>query len=79
MSNYNKKEIELNEYIGLEIGNSAYTEFLMQSGEFEITEDCILVGRVLAQTKEDAYKRILKLEYNINRKFHNLIIEQIVR
>jgi hypothetical protein len=65
------------EYIGLEIGKSAYTEFKMKNGEFEMTEDCIMVGQVTANSKEEAQKLILELEYNIERKFDNLIIKEL--
>jgi hypothetical protein len=68
----------MNEYIGLEIGKSAYTEFMMKNGEFEHTEDVIMVGRVSANSKEEAEELILNLEHNKNRKFHWLKIVQII-
>ena len=67
----------MKEYIGLEIGNSAYTEFKMKSGDFETTEDCIMVGRVCAQNKVEAEKKIMELEFNAGREFDLLIVVEV--
>ena len=49
----------------------------MKNGEYDKTEDCIMVGQVTANSKEEAQKLILELEYNIERKFDNLIIKEL--
>jgi hypothetical protein len=67
-------DYNMKEYIGLEIGSSAYTEFKMESGEFEQTEDCIMVGRVWAENKEGAEKKIRELEFNVGREFDELVL-----
>lgn len=68
----------MSEYIGLEIGKSAYTEFKMKNGEFEMTEDCIMVGQVTASSKDEAEILIRELEFNIGRDFDNLVIKELV-
>ena len=41
----------------LEIGDSAYNEFKTKTGEFEPTEDSVVVGIEAADSKEDASSR----------------------
>ena len=68
----------MNKYLVLEIGKSAYTEFKMKDGEFEHTEDAILVDEIEANTKEEAYEKVLHAEEHQNKEFHRLIVKQIV-
>lgn len=67
----------MKEWIGLEIGDSAYTEFMMESGEFEQTEDCIMIGRVLAEDVIDAERKVRELEFNVGRVFDELILIEV--
>ena len=69
----------MKEFIGLEIGNSAYTEFKMKSGEYEQTEDCIMVGRVEANNEEEAERKIMELDFNQDRVFDELVIIEIAK
>lgn len=39
-----------------------------------MTEDCIMVGRVWAQSKEEAEKKIRRLEFNVDREFDELVV-----
>lgn len=68
----------MNTYLVFEIGNSAYTEFKIASGEYVFTEDAILIARVNAKSKQEAYIKAISLEQNIQRVFDNLIIEEII-
>src|SRR3989338_7855674 len=43
----------MNKYLLLEIGKSAYTEFKMKNGEFEETQDSIVVDEVEADSIEE--------------------------
>jgi len=69
---------KLKQYIGLEIGDSAYTEFKMKSGEFKPTEDAIFVGYVHAKNKDDAYDLIKNLPENEGKLFDMLVVKEIV-
>lgn len=60
----------------LEIGDSAYTEFLMNHGEYEYTCDAILIDEVYAESKLDAEEKVIR-EHS-NRKFDWLIVREIV-
>jgi len=67
----------MEQYIGIEIGDSAYTEFMMNNGEFKRTEDGIFLGRVTARNKQEALEKIKRLGWNKNRVFDEVIIEEI--
>jgi len=49
-------------YIGIEYGDSAYSEFKMKDGEFHFTDDGIYLGDVEAKNEKEAYRKIKKLE-----------------
>ena len=68
----------MNKYILIEIGKSAYTEFKMKNNEFEETQDGILIDEVEANTKKEAYQKVINSAQHKNRKFDNLIVKQIV-
>jgi hypothetical protein len=68
----------MNKYILLEIGKSAYTEFKMKNGEFEETQDAILVDEVEADSKEEAYNLVINSSKHENKIFHNLIVKQVI-
>ncbi|MCH8520012.1 MAG: hypothetical protein LAT82_04630 [Nanoarchaeota archaeon] len=64
-------------FIILEIGDSAYTEFRMKGGEFETTQDAILIDSIDANSKEEALE---KLYLNLNHKdkdFDRLMICEV--
>ncbi len=67
----------MEQYIGIEIGDSAYTEFMMKDGEFKQTEDGVFLGRVTARNKQEALEKIKCLGWNKNRVFDEVIIEEI--
>ena len=69
----------MNRYLVLEIGKSAYTEFKMKNGEFEETEDAILVDEVEANSKEEAERKVLNDKIHQNKKFHQLMVRQIIQ
>jgi len=64
-------------YIAIEVGDSAYTEFKMKDGEFHLTEDGIYLGDVEAKDKDDAYRKIKRLEWNRGRVFHKVLIFEV--
>ena len=68
----------MNKYLLLEIGKSTYTEFKMKNGEFEETQDAILVDEVEANSKEEAYEKVINSPNHENREFHNLLVKQII-
>lgn len=68
----------MKEFIIYESGRSAYTEFLMKNGEFEETEDCIVVDFVKANSKDEAYDMVLNADEHKNKKFHRLVVKQIL-
>ncbi|MFP4403629.1 MAG: hypothetical protein ACOC3X_03745 [Nanoarchaeota archaeon] len=68
----------MNEYLVLEIGKSAYTEFKMKNGEFEETQDAILVEEVEANSKEEAYEKVINSPLHKNKVFHLLIVKQVI-
>ncbi len=68
----------MNKYILLEIGKSAYTEFKMKNNEFEETQDAILVDEVKANSKEEAYQKVINAKQHKNRQFNNLIVRQVI-
>jgi len=68
----------MEQYIGIEIGDSAYTEFMMKNGEFKQTEDGIFLGKVTARNKQEALEKIKRLGWNKNRVFDEVIIEEIL-
>jgi len=67
----------MNKYLFLEIGNSAYTEFKMKNGEYKFTEDAILVDEIEANTKEEAYQKLIESDEHKEKEFDNLIIRQV--
>ncbi|HOI19121.1 MAG TPA: hypothetical protein PLX15_04640 [Candidatus Woesearchaeota archaeon] len=68
----------MNKYILLEIGKSAYTEFKMKNGEFEETQDAVLVDEIEANSKEEAYEKVINSSQHKNKVFNNLIIKQVI-
>lgn len=68
----------MNKYLLIEIGKSAYTEFKMKNGEFEETQDAIVVDEIEANSKEEAYEKVINSKQHKNKVFHNLIIRQII-
>lgn len=68
----------MKKYLLLEIGKSAYTEFKMKNGEFEETQDAILVDEVEANSEKEAYEKVIKSPNHKNKLFHNLIIKQVL-
>lgn len=64
-------------FIGIEIGDSAYTEFKMKNDEFKQTEDGVLVGRVEAETEVSALNKIKSLDWNKNRVFDHVILLEV--
>jgi len=67
----------MGEYIVLEIGDSAYTEFKMKDGEFEATDDSVVVGIVRADSKEEAIARATRLAYCEGRVFDKLVAYEV--
>ena len=64
-------------FIGIEIGSSAYTEFKMRGGEFELTEDGIFLGSVEAEDKGEAIEKIKGLECNRDRVFDRVVVFEV--
>lgn len=60
----------MKKYLLIEFGNSTYTEFLMNTGNFEETSDGIYIGIFEAESEEMADKLLLK-EFP-ERKFDNI-------
>ena len=65
-------------YLLLEIGKSAYTEFKMKNGEFEETQDAILVDEVQANSRQEAYEQVINHPNHKDKIFHNLIVRQVI-
>ena len=63
------------EFIAIEIGSSAYTEFKMKDNNFTQTEDGVFLGRVNAKNKKEAEIKIRK--ENKNRVFDEIVIYEI--
>jgi len=63
----------MGKYIVLEIGDSACAEFKTKEGDFEPTEDAVVVGMVVAKSKEDAIENAKRLSYCSNREFDHLV------
>ena len=61
----------------IEIGDAAYTEFRMRNGEFERTEDSVVVGIVKADSKGEAITRAVRLEYCEGRTFDRLVAYEV--
>jgi hypothetical protein len=68
----------MNKYLVLEIGKSAYTEFKMKDGEFMHTEDAILVDEIEANSKDEAYEKLMSLEEHKDKSFDHLIVRQVI-
>lgn len=68
----------MNKYLILEIGTSAYTEFKMKDGEFSETQDAILIDEIEANSKEEAYKKIIKSPEHKYKQFDDLMIRQVL-
>ena len=66
----------MKKYLVLEIGKSAYTEFKMKNGNYEKTEDAILIDEIEATSKEEAVNIILK--NNKNRVFDKLVAREVI-
>lgn len=67
----------MKKYVVLECGNSAYTEFKMNNGDFEQTDDGIFLGIVSADNSDIAKEKIKELKENKNRIFDNLIVYEV--
>ena len=67
----------LSKYIVLEIGESARTEFLMKNGEYEETEDAIVIGIIDADSEDKAIAVVHDLEYCKSRKFDTLVVHRL--
>ena len=63
----------MGEYIVLEIGDSAYAEFKTKEGNFEPTDDAVVVCILVAESKEDAIEAARQLPYCRNREFDHLV------
>lgn len=63
----------------VEIGNSAYTEFKMRSGEFETTQDGIFLGTVIAKDENEALELLENSLEHKNRDFDNVILFELVK
>ena len=61
----------------LEIGDSAYTEFKTKRGEFEPTQDAMLVDTIEAESKEEAFEELYKSENHKNKEFDRLMICEV--
>ena len=61
-------------FIGIEIGDSAYTEFMMKNRAFEQTEDGIFLGSVVAKDEKAALNKIKCLEWNKGRVFDHIVV-----
>lgn len=61
-------------FIGIEIGDSAHTEFMMKNREFEQTEDGIFLGSVEAKDEKSALNKIKCLEWNKERIFDHVVV-----
>ncbi len=68
----------MKKYFVLEIGNSAYTEFLMKDGEYDETCDAILVDEVEANSKNEAYEKVINAPEHKNKVFDNLIARRVI-
>ncbi|MFH2106350.1 MAG: hypothetical protein ABII22_03750 [Candidatus Micrarchaeota archaeon] len=69
----------MSKYLVLEIGGSVRTEFLMKNGEYEETEDAVLIGHVDAESESEALDAILNQPDFEERKFDHLIAYKILR
>lgn len=67
----------MSQYLVLEIGRSAYTEFKMKNGRFAHTEDAILVEQVEANSEEEAYSLVLNSEDHKDKEFHRLMVKKL--
>ena len=67
----------MSRYIVLEIGDSARTEFLMKNGEYEETEDAIVIGIIDSDSEDGALESISKSEYCKSRKFDTLVVHRL--
>ena len=67
----------MKQFMILEIGDSAYTEFKMKNGEFEPTEDAVLIDTIEANSKEEALKKMYVNKQHKDKDFHRLMICEI--
>jgi len=51
----------------------------MKNGEFEETQDAILVDEVEANLKEEAYEKVINSPNHKNKSFHILIVKQVMQ
>jgi hypothetical protein len=70
---------QLNKYVCIEIGKSAYTEFKMRSGEFETTEDGIFLGTVIAKDENEALELLENSPEHKDREFDNVILLELAK
>ena len=68
----------MNKYYVLEIGDSAYTEFKSVDGDFERTEDAVLVDIISAKSKDEAEKLVRNKTEHKNKLFDRLFVTQII-
>ncbi len=50
----------------------------MKNGDFEETQDAIVVDEVEANSKEEAYYKVINSERHKNKKFHLLIVKEVI-
>jgi hypothetical protein len=78
VSTIDEMESNIRKYVCIEIGNSAYTEYKMRSGEFEATDDGIFLGTVIAKDESDAIRQVKGTPGYENRSFDKVIAFEIV-
>ena len=61
----------------IEFGDSAYSMFKMKNGEFEPTDDSVVVGIVRADSKGDAIRKAVRLTYCKGRVFDRLVVYEV--
>ncbi|MFT4312988.1 MAG: hypothetical protein ACMXYA_01135 [Candidatus Woesearchaeota archaeon] len=68
----------MNMYIILEIGKAAYTEFQQKNGTFMETQDAIVVDEIEAHSKDEAYQKLIRSPIHKNKRFHTLVIKEVI-
>ncbi|MFP4402144.1 MAG: hypothetical protein ACLFPL_02835 [Candidatus Nanoarchaeia archaeon] len=62
----------------LEIGRACYTEFKTKKGEFEPTQDAVLVDTIEAESKEEALQKMYLNSNHKEKEFDRLMICEVV-
>lgn len=62
----------------LEIGRACYSEFRMKNGEFETTEDAVLIESIEANSSEEALEKMYANKEHKDKDFHRLMICEVV-